>query len=193
MPIMIAFLAVLPVVGGIIVGVKWIAITALPWLIRFFAQSFWPSIVWFGRAIFGLFSYFSARNVFIVGMASWGIAALLGWGDEYINFVTELIGTVGNLFYDFLFDGEEGFVWDVCMWGVDLGCWIWDQLESVHDVFGEPFTKYGGAVSWAVGWISKLNQFFPIVEAGYLFGLFLSFIFFFLIGKTILKLIPGIG
>ena len=83
-------------------------------------------------------------------------------------------------------------MWYILDYGIYFGNWFRKHSDLKDAVF-EPPSRYADAIEWAVTWIGRMNQFFPIMEAGYMIGLFIVFILFFLGAKLVLKLIPGIG
>jgi hypothetical protein len=150
-------------------GLWWICATAIPWLFR----------------------HMTLTNISMAGLASWGVASLLGKGDEFIGFFVDSTVTVVETVLRFFFNERDGYFWDACIFAVNMGFRILEIIDSTG-VF-EPVVTYSDAINSSIRWIEMLNQFFPIVEIGILSGIFIAFVFIFIIGKIILKLIPGIG
>jgi len=166
----------LPLVGGVIVGVKWLCITFAPWIARAVVQSL---------------KFVNLRNVFLTLLAGWGISALFGRGDAYIEFLTDRVVEVVEIIIKYFFDVETGYFWDACVYVIQFGFRILEYVEMTG-VF-DPLQQYGAEISWSLSWIGMMNRFFPIVEIASMMFIFFIFIFVYIVGKLILKLIPGIG
>jgi len=150
-------------------GLWWICATAIPWLFR----------------------HMTLTNIGMAGLASWGVASLLGKGDEFIGFFVDSTVTVVETVLNFFFNERDGYFWDACIFAVNMGFRILEIIDSTG-VF-EPVVTYSDAISTSLRWAGELNHFFPVSEAFTLLGIFFVFVFIFIIGKIILKLIPGIG
>ena len=176
----------MPIVGGVIYGVLWI----VTFLGRF-GPVVMTALQWFGRALPIFWKYLTAKNLFLLWLAGWGISALLGRGDEYIAFTVDKTVKTVETVLDFFFNSETGWFWDACIEAVRFGFGFLEIVEETG-VF-EPLVTYSAEVGWALRLIGMLNEFFPVAEIGVLLGIYFVFISVFIFGKFILKLIPGIG
>ena len=170
---MIFMIAAIPLVG-VISGVKWLCLTAIPWLFAKVAM-YWK--------------YLTGKNLFLLGLVIWLAAELTGWGDGFLAFFVGTIGFIGNLLFDFLFDDENGVAWFLFDFGAFMGEWI---MYYFPDLAGG-MSQYENAFDSSMGWVWMLDKFFPISESVVLFGIYTFFILVFLLFKYLLKLVPGMG
>ena len=194
---MIIFIALIPQIWGILRGVQFIVrfipglMTALRW-VGGFVTKFWPSVAFFGVFCIRSVGFLLSFKGFLVLVSIWVVSQLLGWGDEFTGFIVEMVSYVLGFLFDFLFEEESGLIWSIAGFLIEKGTWFLGHSDFVN-TWTEPFSRYSGAINSSKEIVGRLNQFFPIVEAGILIGFFSVFIIFFLGIKFILKLIPGMG
>jgi len=195
----------IPILHGILNGIGWIVGFFRfigPWLTNFL-QITVPGVLTYLFRLGPLFSRlwqmggmvlrfcFSWKG-FLSYLGVWFVGNLFGFGKQFADFHGWLASSIGKALYEFFFDGERGICWDICM-GL---LWIGEVVVGGFEGLGlreQSFGAYGDSISWAMALIGRMNSFFPIVEAGVLLSLFLTFVFFFLMVKGIAKLIPTIG
>ena len=171
----------IPIIGGVIVGVKWICMTAIPWLAA-------KVVIFWG--------YLTAKNLFLLGLVTWLAAELIGWGDGFRDFLIWLLGYVGGLLFDFFF-GEDGFIWYIfdfgfwfCNWVIDVLVYEWGFIDYVS----KPFEQFSpNLLQTVMPLIWSLDIFFPVNESLAFLLIYLGFLFVVLIVRWCLKLIPGGG
>lgn len=112
-----------------------------------------------------------------------------------LNFISDVVAHCQKMIWDYgwyfyeLTLGEEGFCWYPLYWSYEFIDWGMSFFPEFELMLGQHTVEF----AYAMELIGKLDLFFPMYEFGVLFGIFLLFIAFFLILKTILKLIPTIG
>ena len=92
-----------------------------------------------------------------------------------------------------IFFGEEGFVWYVVEMVVEFFLWMGESVLWYFPELGEILLQYEDTITWAVDLVAMLNAFFPVSESLYLLGIFMFFMFGFLVFRIIIKFAPGMG
>jgi len=87
-------------------------------------------------------------NISMAGLASWGVACLLGKGDEFIGFFVDNTVTVVETVLHFFFNEDWGYFWDACIFAVGMGFQILEIIESTG-VF-EPLVTYSDAINSSI-------------------------------------------
>jgi len=118
----------------------------------------------------------------------------------------------GKYAYD-LFLGEEGFVWYVFDFGIDMGEWFLSLLPDLSALLVQfdggtapvPLQSEEGMIvstsgqspvstfGFVMALIGRMNAFFPVVESGTLFVIYLIFMLIVLKVRLIFKLTPTLG
>jgi len=171
----------IPIIGGVIVGVKWICTVAIPWLAA-------KVVIFWG--------YLTAKNLFLLGLVIWLAAELTGWGDGFLGFLIWALGYIGGLIYDFIF-GEDGIVWYIFDFGLWFANWTLDYLENYwvfSEFFGKAFMQFDQRLlSTVIPLFMGLNVFFPVSESLVFLHVFLGIMLFVFLFRFCVKLIPGLG
>lgn len=191
---MTIFIVFLPAILGAVRAIISFLISLGPvisWFIAFMPRV-WSALIWFGGFAGRVGGFLLSFKGFLVLFVGYVVSSFFGWGDEFTAFFVDVVYFVCDLFFDFFFHEEDGLVWYIFDCGISFGIWF-QTHTSLLDVFVEPVSRYNGAIAASMELIGRMNQFIPIVEAGFLFGLFITFILFFLGVKLFLKLIPGMG
>jgi hypothetical protein len=115
----------------------------------------------------------------------WAVDTVTKFFWDVVDYCIGMVWDFGYYIYDF-FLGEKGVIW----YGVDAA---WDWFLKLFPDLNLITENYSETFFFTMQLVGRLNNFFPLVEASTLFGIFLIFIFFFLASKAILKLIPTIG
>jgi len=109
------------------------------------------------------------------------VAKALGGAAQGIGYVT---GFVQDIYYTIINAVAAIFIYLLAKC-IDLLCWLLDQLPAL------PITPEMEAGLMDVIMIAaSLNDFFPVVEAFYMFGFVVGFISIFICIKLLLKIIP---
>jgi len=134
---------------------------------------------------------------------------------EYFIWLVDTLYEWAKYAYD-LFLGEEGFVWYPIDFGIEVLEWCLDNIPDISPIldqymgdslFGstahahqQSETVMFGAMSvqsnsgaFVMPSFNVMNAFFPLVEFGFLLIIFLLIMTWVLVGRYILKLIPGLG
>ena len=126
----------------------------------------------------------------LIGIRDWILGAVKDILDGFWSIVDFVIGMVWRFFYYLydLFFGKEGFVWYIFDAAIEWGDWF--EAEVLPDLSDLP---YGNSIDFAMVWVGRLDDFFPLTEAMTLLGIYGVFMTIFLMCRLILKLVPGFG
>ena len=138
---------------------------------------------WYLKIVDFLSRQFVAIRDWIVG----GVKEILKGIWSIVDFVIKMVWDFFYYLYDLLF-GEEGFVWYIFDVALEWGDWfITEVLPDFSDL------SYFNSIDFAMVWVGRLNDFFPLTEAGVLLGVYCGFMAIFLMCRLVLKLFPGLG
>ena len=193
---MVLIFPAIPVVGTILVGVKWIVSTGFPWIIAKlvkFLPALWTVLRWVGLKTARIWSYLNFRNVFLAGLAIYVVARLLGWGDAYLEFIGRQIAYVGGLLYGYFFECETGLFWQLVVIFLDLADWVFEFLFSILPDLSGVVGEHRAAFDVVMRLVGKVDLFLPVSETLALLAAYITFVVLFLVIRWTLKLVPGMG
>ena len=164
-------------------------VAALLWIVRFF-RLLWPFIRLFWGWCVLLLRRLSTLRGLIWSLIVYAVATWLGWLDDFNDWVyQEGVKQVEDI-WNQIFNEETGHFWTLFDWFFDVGI---ELVETFFPNISDYVAPYLATIDFAMVWVGRLNDFFPLTEAGVLLGVFWAFILVFLSIKFILKIIPGIG
>jgi hypothetical protein len=103
--------------------------------------------------------------------------------------IKELIFTVLQYIGDFFFHPENGIVWWLLEFLLDIVEYILSFVPDISSILND----YSDEILYVILIIKSLDAFFPITESIILFSVFIAFVSTFIGIKYVLKLIPTIG
>jgi hypothetical protein len=112
--------------------------------------------------------------------------------EAFYKGLKEIVLQIFKTIWSIFFDADYGLVWWVIDTMFSYGEWFLLQLVDVLGMQGL-LSQYSGVITEVMALCSMFDAFFPLHESVELFGIFISFLVFFLTVKLILKLIPTIG
>ena len=134
--------------------------------------------------------FFFSLKRFTALVFVWAVATWLGWCKGFNNWLLKQVVKQAEHIWNQIFNEQDGHFWTLCDWIFDVGIGF---VKMFFPNISEYIAPFVATINYAMVFMGRLNQFFPLVEIGVLLGIFWVFVILFLIIKLVLKLIPGIG
>jgi hypothetical protein len=137
-----------------------------------------------------MYAFFKGLFQSLINLFKSMYQGIVTWIGNFFSWLWRMICYVGQIIWDFFFHADSGLVWWFIEQLMDIADWFLNQFPD----FSALIDQYSNSITTTKDLLGKINAFMPIVETGYMIGIFLIFVGIYLGAKFIIKcFIPGVG